>query len=207
MKIFLLLTLPLLLISLPAGATVIIVSDPTVTMNGSGDYTWSYDVFLGPNSRLNPPGTACTAIIQGAVCDGLLTIYDFAGYITGTIATTAADWSLGPVQNLGPTPLGLSPSDDPGILNLSWAYGGAGSVQAPPTSALFLGAFSARSVFGRESDDDYTGRTSTASNLRSANLDVTRVPDSCTTVPEPASCLLLGSALLAFAFSARRKTT
>jgi hypothetical protein len=201
MKKFLLLALSVVILGLPAGATVIIVAAPIVTMNGVDDHTWSYDVFLGPNSRLNAPGTPCNAIVPGGICDGLLTIYDFAGYIPGSIATTAADWTLGPVQNLGLTPSGVTPSDDPGILNLSWEYVGGGGIMAPAASALFLGTFSARSTHNLPKDDDYAGRTAFGtSNLRSANLDVTQTPSA---IPEPGSVLLLGSALLAFAFSAR----
>jgi hypothetical protein len=203
MKKVLYLTLALTLFSLPASSTLLIVSDPAVTMNGPNDYTWSYEVYLGPNSRLNPPGGTCTQALPGAVCDGLLTIFDFAGYIGGSIMTTAVGWAAGPVQLLGITPQGLSPSDDPAILNLSWQYVGADTVQAPTLSALLLGTFSARSLYNSPTDTDYAGRSAAGANsARSTNLDVTLAP---TSVPEPATILLFGSALLVVAFAARRR--
>lgn len=185
-----------------ASAGLLIVSDPLVTANGLNDFTWTYEVYLEPSGRLTPQGTPCQAIVQGGVCNGLLTIFDFAGYISGSIATTAADWALGPIQNTGITPLGLTPSDDPSIVNLSWEFVGSANVDAPQLAALFLGTFSARSIYDRASYTDYAGRTSSLSNQRSANLDVTLAP---TAVPEPASVLLLGVGILALAGVSRRK--
>jgi PEP-CTERM motif len=203
MKNVLFLTLALSVFALPASSSLLMVSDPSVTMNGPSDYTWTYEVYLDANSRLNPPGGPCTQAIPGGVCDGLLTIYDFAGYIGGSIATTAVGWTMQSAQLIGITPLGLSPSDDPSILNLSWQYVGADTIQAPALSALLLGTFSARSLYSTPTNTDYAGRTAAgAASTRSANLDVTQAP---TSVPEPAAIFLFGSGLLALAFSARRK--
>ncbi len=203
MKKIMFLAVAALLISIPASATVLIVSNPTITPNGPADFTWAYDVFLGPNSRLNPPGTPCTANVPNGICDGLLTIYDFDGYIPGSIMTTAVNWTLGPVQFLGITPINVLPSDDAAILNLSWEYIGQTTVQASPLSALFLGTFSARSTLDTPVNGEYAGRTAFGNqNQRSANLDGTLTPSS---VPEPATVLLFGSALLGLAFSARRR--
>jgi hypothetical protein len=193
------------LVSAPVGATVIIVSAPLVTANGP-NWTWSYDVSLAPNSQINPPGTPCDNP-GGGICDGLLTIYDFAGYVPATIATNAPGWTQGTVQFLGITPAGISPSDNGGLLNLSWAYVGNTSIAAPPGTSVFLGTFQADSIYDLRKFEDYAGRTSTVPSaqfplgLRSANLDVTEVPDA---VPEPTTSLLMGTALLGLALLRKR---
>jgi hypothetical protein len=190
------------LAAIPADASILIVSAPTITMNGPADFTWDYEVFLSAGSELLPPGTACATTIVGGICDGLLTIYDFNGYIGGSISTTAAGWSnLIPVA-MGPTPLGLTPADG-AALNLAWAYTGSTTVVAGSTP-LLLGTFSGRSTFGNASLTDYTGRSATriaGSATRSANLDSTLAPiDVQSAIPEPGTVFLLGAALLGLAW-------
>ncbi|MEZ5356120.1 MAG: PEP-CTERM sorting domain-containing protein [Bryobacteraceae bacterium] len=178
----------------PASAAVLILTDPVVTPNGPSDFTWTWDVYLGPNSRVNTPGGPCNSAVPGGTCDGLLTIYDFTGYIPGSVATTMPNWSTGPIQLLGITPVGLTPDDDPAELNLSWRYTGSTTVAAPLTSALLLGTVSARSTSGLWKLDDYAGRTAFGTqNQRSANLDITKSPAS---VPEPGTFGLVGAAAL-----------
>ena len=187
------------LAALPAGPTILIVSAPTITNNGPNDFTWDYDVFLAAGSELLPPGTACASTIPGGICDGLLTIYDFNGYMGGSISTTAAGWtSLAPVP-IGVTPLGLVPTDG-AALNLSWAYTGTAPVVAG-AAPLLLGVFSADSTFGNSTLTDYTARSVVRINgnaVRSANLDTTTAPiaPQQPTIPEPGTVLLLGTALL-----------
>lgn len=186
------------LAALPAGATILIVSAPTITMNGPNDFTWDYDVFLAAGSELLAPGSACASTIPGGICDGLLTIYDFNGYIGGSIGTTAAGWSSPAPVPTGVTPLGLSPTDG-AALNLSWAYTGSTPFVAG-AGPLLLGTFSADSTFGNSTLTDYTARSVVrigGNAVRSSNLDTTTAPIAPQpTVPEPGTVFLLGTALL-----------
>ena len=186
---------------LPASATILIVSAPTITPNGPNDFTWDYDVFLAAGSELLPPGSACTSTVGGASCDGLLTVYDFTGYIGGSIATTAAGWvGLAPVP-IGVTPLGLTPTDG-AALNLSWAYTALTPVTAGGTP-LLLGTFSARSTFDTTTFTDYAARSVVQVNgqpTRATNVGTTTAPTDPSMVPEPGAIFLIGTALLGIAW-------
>ena len=186
----------------PAAATILILSAPTITTNGPADFTWEYDVILGAGSELLPPGSPCASTIPGGICDGLLTVFDFEGYIGGSISTTAAGWTSLVPAAIGVTPLGLSPADG-AALNLSWAYTGTVPVVAGP-AALLLGTVSARSTFGNFSLTDYAGRSATrvaGAATRSSNLDATLAPSAVMSfVPEPGTVFLLGAALLGLAW-------
>lgn len=194
-----------LVMAVPSSATILILSAPTVTPLGGGLFDWTYNVTLGPLSTLDAPGAPCSSPIPGTVCDGLLTIYDFAGYQAGSVSTTMTDWTAG-VALLGVTPAGIVPAADSAILNnLTFAY--TGGPQSAGAGGLFLGTVSATSSQGVPTLGNYAGRSGldlgTGSNIRSANLDVTTVPG----VPEPGTVTLLGGALLGLAALRRRRNS
>jgi hypothetical protein len=79
------------------------------------------------------------------VKDGdFFTVYDFNGFASGSNSEPAG-WTFG-ASMLGPNPPHISPSDDPGIANLTWTYHGP-SITGPGV----LGSFSANSSFGPQS--------------------------------------------------------
>ena len=96
-----------LAVTAPAGAASIsIVLDPG-SPTGAGPYTWTYNATLPTGFQLQPAPAPCApSAPAGAVCDGLITIYDFAGYIPGSEFAPSADWTF-VGQFTGPTPIGV----------------------------------------------------------------------------------------------------
>ncbi|MEZ5362860.1 MAG: PEP-CTERM sorting domain-containing protein [Bryobacterales bacterium] len=204
-----LLALCLAALAAPLSATVLIVA-PSPTVSGPGPFTWTYDVSLGLNSVLNPPGTPCPATAPaGSSCDGLLTIYDFGQYIPGS-EFHPVGWQFLGANFLGVTPIGVVPGanvatvDNPYVTNLSWGYIGNSSLVAQGAD-LFLGQFGAMSNSSIPVETEFVGRSfrnvSGQPQQRSVNLDVTIAPSS---VPEPTTSLLMGAGLLGLAFLRKR---
>ena len=84
----------------------------------AGNFRWTYSVVLPTDMKLQS--------------GNYFTIYDFAGYKTGSGMVTSASpdpsfsqyWKLSTAK-LGPTPDRLNPQDDPTIANLTFTYSGS----------------------------------------------------------------------------------
>ncbi|HLV81343.1 MAG TPA: hypothetical protein VKT32_13745 [Chthonomonadaceae bacterium] len=113
-----------------------LTSVTTSTINPA-DYTFTYETDV-TNTETVQTGD-------------FFTLYDFNGYVSGT-AFAPSGWTLS-VQNTGITPTGVTPVDDPNIVNLTWTYSGATQGPGP----LNLGNFGADSIYGQTQAMWFTG--------------------------------------------------
>jgi len=128
-----------------AGGAVKAQLTPTfdvVTPSGS-NFTWSYNLALGPNGELNASGVD---VVPGSSGPDYFTIYDFNGYVAGT-AFAPVDWTIS-VQNVGITPVGVTPPvDNPTVANITFTYTG-GEIVGPASFIGGIDAFGADSTVG-----------------------------------------------------------
>lgn len=131
------------------------------------------------------------------------TIYDFGGYVPGTVSVTASNWTA-TVQLVGKTPSLTNPPDSTSLWNLVFTY--TGPVE---TGALTIDGFSAVSTSGTVNPDGFFSyQAQKAANTASPDqgLGPVYVPTAAqTTTPEPAPLALMGSGLVALAVLGRRK--
>ncbi len=148
----------------------------------AGNYRWTYAIVLPTDSQLQT--------------GNYFTIYDFKGYVPES-ASAPAGWSL-TVQNTGPTPDRVNPTDDASVPNLSWTYTG------PTLSAgqVGLGNFMAVSQYEDKVDSFFTAKTNRTSDGKlDTNITTTSVPvpggdtPLVPGVPEPTTLALAGLGL------------
>lgn len=146
-----------------------------------GNFRYVYSVTLTDNEELRP--------------GDYFTIYDFYGYVDGSVTVPdTLPWKV--TQNFtGVTPSGIAPIDDPSIMNFTFTYVGDEVIPGP----VGLGDFTLVSKIGTSVDGDYfTSRTHRLDGKFVHQLTPARVPvknDDGVTVPEPTSLALLGLGL------------
>jgi hypothetical protein len=171
-----------------AGFTVTLDSgSPT----GSGPFTYSYTASIPDGDQINP--------------GNFFRIYDFAGYVAGTV-TAPAGW-VATTNNTDPVPppsVILSHGDDPTVPNLTFTYNGT----SPIVGATSISGFTAQSTFPLQGAiKDFVGRDtkSTGPTAGSAvdSVGDIRVPG----VPEPSAVVSvsIGLALLGLGCAARSR--
>jgi hypothetical protein len=158
----------------------------SVTPDG-GNYRYTYAILLPTDAVLRP--------------GDYFTIYDFDGFVPGSDMVSgtpdAPDWSFS--ANLtGPTPDGVSPSDNPAITNLTWQYNGE---VINIDASLGLGNFWAYSVYPDTTQSWFTASTGTSAGETDSNITPTTVPVPTAPgnpppgVPEPTTLVLAGLGL------------
>ena len=182
----------------PGSAAVITLAG--VTTNGPGDYTFSYQGTLGPD--------------EGLRSGDKLIIYDFAGFIAGSILTPSAN-VVGSAELTSPGGI-LAPGfdDDPGVMNLVFTYVGPDfRNEGGPFVPFDFDGLSARSTFNGLGDDAFFTLTTKnnpdgtpgGSNTPVYSLGDVSVPIA---VPEPMTwAMMLGGFGLAGAAMRRRTRT
>ena len=140
----------------PAAHAAITPTLISVTPNGDGTFTYTYNVDLAEdqnamNDGLFPTG-ATTPTGPGdpsSAFQDYFTIFDFAGLVAFSW-TQPEGWTFA-LNFIGPNGNTTPPSDDPGLLNIYWVR--TGEDLAGPQD---LGNFSVRSAFGLVALDNYT---------------------------------------------------
>lgn len=202
----------MLAILVPVASATVFVQFPNISFNGT-DYTWTYTASLNPGFRLTNQPTPCPNAPQGGVCQGLITIYDFAGYVTGSEFAPSGWTFVGAFT--GPTPIGITSGtlvngvDDSTLFNLAWLYTATTPISAL-TGSVALGNFGARSIYSNVVNTEYAVRDLQINTLngqpvgRAINSAITGAPGA-PQIPEPASVLGVGSGLLLLGFLSRRR--
>jgi hypothetical protein len=156
----------------------------------AGNFRWTYSVVLPTDMKLQ--------------AGNYFTIYDFAGYQSGSgmVTSTSPDdtfaqyWSLSTAP-LGPTPDRLNPQDDPNLANLTFTYNGP----EIPNGQMTLGNFVASSTFGNTGLSFFTATNPQAlsgdidSNITSTLVPVGEEIPGPIGTPEPTTMLLAGLGL------------
>lgn len=156
----------------PAGARAGLLPVSVTVLPEAGNYRWTYAVTLPTDAMLQK--------------GNFFTIYDFAGYIPGSVVTPDG-WAVSSA-NVGKTPSLLRPQDSRDLPNVTFTYLGP----TVPSGQIGLGNFSIASIYGNPTEDYFTAQTNRSSDGKvDRNITTTMVPDT----PEPGTLLLAGLGL------------
>jgi len=173
----------------------------SVTPNGSGGYTWTYDFKLIEGQTAVPGVPPAVALVPDIdlVTSSFTTIFDFAGYIPGSCTWPGVYGVACTAQTPGYTPQGAVSGifDNPSIVNITWAYTAGPNLVGPQD----LGQFSVDSIYGEKTYVSYASRgTTTAGGFTVTNNGKVAGP-----IPEPFTLVTTGLALVGVAFLRRRR--
>jgi hypothetical protein len=125
-----------------AAITPALVGSPTAS---GANFKWTYQISVDSLEQLvTGSGTPCTLPVN---CGSFFTIYDFVGYVPGSVKAPAG-WTA-QVADTGLTPSTQIPPDNATISNLTFVYTGTTS---PDVGPINLSGFSALSTYGTASN-------------------------------------------------------
>ena len=179
----------------PTASANTITVTPTPVISGAGPYTWTYGVFLSGNSRINT--------------GDFFSIFDFAGYVAGSIGTAMAGWAGTTANTIPVCPNGVAAVcanfDDAAVTNLLFTYTGPDIIGPGAGATVMIGTVFAQSQFNTAVNDWFVSQDDdlqTGSNNEGAAGN-TNVPVA-QTVPEPNTLLLLGAGLISLGLARRQ---
>lgn len=168
----------------PGEAAAGLIPNKLTVLPDGGMYRYTYSIQLPTDSVLRP--------------GDYFTIYNFDGFVPGSAMASGSaysgDWTFSS-SNLGPTPSGVLPADDPTIPNLTWTYTGA---EININAQIGLGNFWAVSLYPTTTESWFTASTGSSTGVTDNNITPTEVPVPSAPppgVPEPATLLLAGLGL------------
>jgi hypothetical protein len=182
---------------------------PTNTsITGGPNYTWSYEAQLTSDARAQSGAQPSSTPVSHTLSTGSFwTLYDFAGYVTGSCAAPTG-WSC-TAQNVGFTPNQVNPTAPPdasGTVNLTFTYTSGPNIIGPQA----ITGFSAQSTFNDTTRGSFSSRTvknegpqtgTLIDNVGNVSVPVSRAQG----VPEPATLGLMGLALLGLGVARGRR--
>ncbi len=150
----------------------------------AGMYRFTYAVVLPTAATLRP--------------GDYFTIYNFDGFVPGSAVANGSvysgNWTFSST-NVGPTPVGVGPIDNPAIPNLTWTYNGP---VIDINASVGLGNFWALSTYPDTTQSWFTASTGSSAGPTDNNITPTTVPVPTAPppgVPEPTTLLLAGLGL------------
>jgi hypothetical protein len=163
----------------------------------AGMYRFTYAVALPTDAVLRP--------------GDYFTIYNFDGFVAGSAVANgsvySSNWTFS-TNNVGPTPQGVGPADNPSIPNLTWTYNGPVINLNASLGSTGLGNFWALSQYPDTTQSWFTASTGTVYGITDSNITPTTVPVPTAPppgVPEPATLLLAGLGLPLIAVFRKQK--
>jgi hypothetical protein len=164
-----------------AGVRADVIPTLTDITPSNTNFQWNYDVNVTAKQTVNT--------------GDYFTIYDFGSIIPNS-ATAPAGWTL-TTNPIGVTPSKVSPTDNPGVLNLTWTYTGAN----PIAGASDLGLFSVATTTNQIRTGDFTG-FATLNQGPQAGSKVSNVGNVAVPVPEASALFPLVGLAAAVGFTA-----
>ena len=176
-------------IGLAGSANAAVITLESITTNGANDFTFNYQGTLGPD--------------EGLRTGDRLVIFDFAGYIDGSLFAPSSDVTAS-VELTSPTAL-VTPgfNDDPTLVNLVFTYTGPDMRNAGgPFVPLDFDGLGARSTLGgrtrdafftlttKNNPDGFPGGSNTAV-FTLGNVSVPIAANDPDAIPEPATWAML----------------
>jgi hypothetical protein len=180
-------------VGLAGAADAAVVTLQGVTANGANDFTFNYQGTLGPD--------------EGLRSGDRLVIFDFAGYIDGSIFAGLPQVVASTEAVSSSVFLAPGQSDDPNLVNLVFTYNGPDfQVEDGPFAPVSFNELGARSVYGQTAFDAFFALTTKnnpppEATTATAQIGVVQVP----AVPEPETWAMMIAGFGLAGMAARRR--